>query len=111
METVLVSLRARQSSSMAAVWRGALSGSSLMRRVSSLGTMSRAGEGGADQGVGLVVGAGVAGVGDDRTGEGSRGVERGDADGVVDQFRFGVEDCWPGLTSASGSWAGIAWCA
>ena len=45
-----------------------------------------AGEGGADQGVGFVVGAGVAGVGDDRTGEGSRGVERGDADGVVDQF-------------------------
>ena len=56
-----------------------------------------AGEGGADQGVGFVVGAGVAGVGDDRTGEGSRGVERGDADAVVDQFRFGVEDLLAGV--------------
>ena len=44
------------------------------------------GESGADQGVGFVVGAGVAGVGDDRTRKGLRGVERGDADGVVDQF-------------------------
>ena len=44
------------------------------------------GEGGADQGVGFVGGAGVAGGGGDRAGERLRGVERGDADGVVDQF-------------------------
>ena len=45
-----------------------------------------AGEGGADQGVGFVGGAGVAGAGEDRTGKRLRGVERGDADGMVDQF-------------------------
>ena len=50
------------------------------------------GQGGADQGVGFVVGAGVAGGGDDSAGEILRGVERRDADGVVDQFGFGVQD-------------------
>ena len=56
-----------------------------------------AGESGADQGVGLVVGAGVAGGGEDRTGKGLRGVERGDADGVVDQFGLGVEHLLAGV--------------
>src|SRR6478752_2489191 len=56
-----------------------------------------AGQGGADQGVGFVVGAGVAGGGDDRPGQGLCGVERGDADGVVDQFGFGVEDFLAGV--------------
>jgi hypothetical protein len=36
--------------------------------------------------VGFVVGAGVAGVGGDRTRQGLHGVERGDADGVVDHY-------------------------
>ena len=44
------------------------------------------GQCGADQGVGFVGGAGVAGGGGDRAGERLCGVERGDADGVVDQF-------------------------
>ena len=56
-----------------------------------------AGQGGADQGVGFVVGAGVAGGGDDRTRQGLGGVERGDADGVVDQFGLGVEDLLAGV--------------
>ena len=56
-----------------------------------------AGQRGADQGVGFVVGAGVAGAGDDRAGEGLRGVVGGDADGVVDQFGFGVEDLLAGV--------------
>ena len=50
------------------------------------------GQGGADQGVGFVAGAGVAGVGDDRTGQGLGGVVGRDADGVVEQFGFGVQD-------------------
>ena len=56
-----------------------------------------AGQGGADQGVGFVVGAGVAGGGDDRTRQRLCGVERGDADGVVDQFGFGVQDLLAGV--------------
>ena len=56
-----------------------------------------AGQRGADQGVGFVVGAGVAGGGDDRTRQGLCGVERGDADGVVDQFGLGVEDLLAGV--------------
>ena len=67
-----------------------------------------AGEGGADQGVGFVVAAGVAGAGDDRARKGLRGVERGDADGVVDQFGLGVEDLLAGWTCDNGSRAGIA---
>src|SRR5271166_1089765 len=55
------------------------------------------GQGGADQGVRFIVAAGVAGVGEDRTRQRLRGVERGDADGVVDQFRFGVEDLLAGV--------------
>ena len=61
-----------------------------------------AGEGGADQGVGFVVGAGVAGVGDNRTRQGLCGVERGDADGVVDQFRFGVQHLLAGVDLGQG---------
>ena len=56
-----------------------------------------AGQGGVDQGVGLVAGAGVAGVGDDRTRQRLGGVERRDADGVVGQFGFGVEDLLAGV--------------
>jgi hypothetical protein len=48
-------------------------------------------QGRADQGVGLVLGAGVASVGDDRAGTGSGRIVGGDTDGVVDQFRFGVQ--------------------
>ena len=84
---------------MAAVCRGAGSGSSRMCRVSvAVGDdVAGAGQGGADQGVGFVVGAGVAGGGDDRARQGLGGVERGDADGVVDQFGFGVEDLLAGV--------------
>ena len=56
-----------------------------------------AGECGADEGVGFVVGAGVAGAGHDHSGQGLRGVVGGDADGVVDQFGFGVEDLLAGV--------------
>ena len=56
-----------------------------------------AGESGADQGVGFVGGAGVAGAGEDRMRKGLRGVEGGDADGVVDQFGLGVEDLLAGV--------------
>jgi hypothetical protein len=56
-----------------------------------------AGQCGADEGVGFVVGAGVAGGGEDRTGQRLCGVVGGDADGVVDQFGFGVEDLLAGV--------------
>lgn len=44
------------------------------------------------KGVGFVLGAARAGGGEDGTGEGSCGVIRRYADGVVDQFGLGVED-------------------
>jgi len=48
--------------------------------------VAAAGEGLADEGVCFVVGAGVPGVDTDGTGQGCGGVERGDADGVGDEF-------------------------
>ena len=51
-------------------------------------------EGGVDQGVGFVVGAAVAGGGGDGARECSGGVVGGDADGVVEEFGFGVDDGW-----------------
>lgn len=54
-------------------------------------------QGGADQDVGFVGGAGVNGAGDGCECEGLRGVERGDADGMLDQFGFGVQCLLAGI--------------
>ena len=92
-----MSLRAWQSSAIAAVsWRGERVEPDVQGVVVG-DDVAGAGECGADQGVGFVVGAGVAGGGDDRTRQGLCGVERGDADGVVDQLGLGVEDLLAGV--------------
>jgi hypothetical protein len=46
--------------------------------------------------VGFVVGAGVAGVDADVSGQGGGGVERGDADRVADQLCLDVQDLLAG---------------
>src|ERR1035437_3702760 len=51
----------------------------------------------ADEGVCFVVGAGVAGVDADVSGQGGGGVERGDADGVADQLCLDVQDLLAGV--------------
>ena len=50
----------------------------------------------------FVVGAGVPGVDTDGAGQGGGGVIRDDTEGVGDQLGLDVQDCWPGLTWASG---------
>ena len=71
-----------------------------------------AGQGGADQGVGFVVGAGVAGGGEDRTRQ-----RLGAVLNAAIRMAWWISlvsvsrTCWPGWTWASGSRAGIAWCA
>src|SRR5665811_714809 len=62
--------------------------------------VSAAGEGLADEGVCFVVGAGVAGVDADVSGQGGGGVERGDADGVADQLGLDVQDLLAGVDLA-----------
>ena len=58
--------------------------------------VAAAGERLTDQGVCFVVGSGVPGVDSDGPGEGGRGVERGDPDGVGDQLGLGVQDLLAG---------------
>ena len=58
-----------------------------------------------------MVGAGVAGAGEDRTSQGLRGVERGDADGTVDQLGLGVEVLLAGIDLRRRDGAGSALCA
>ena len=53
-----------------------------------------------DEGVGFVVGAGVAGVDPDCSGEGGRRVERADPDGVADQLGLDVQDLLTGVDLA-----------
>ncbi len=47
--------------------------------------------------VGVVGGARITGVGDDRAGQGSGRVVGGDADGVMDQFGVGVQHLLVGV--------------
>ena len=51
----------------------------------------------ADEGVGLLGGAGVAGVDSEVAGQGGDGVERGDPDGMGNQFGLDVEDLLTGV--------------
>src|ERR1035437_2435688 len=59
--------------------------------------VAAAGQSLADEGVCFVVGAGVAGVDADVSGQGGGGVERGDADGVADQLGLDVQDLLAGV--------------
>lgn len=59
--------------------------------------VAAAGQGLADQRVCFVVGAGVAGVDADCSGQCGGGVERGDTDGVGDQLGLDVQDLLAGV--------------
>jgi hypothetical protein len=75
-------------------------------RVRSRGDVAAGGEGFADEGAGLVAGAGVVPV--QGAGQDGLGVAGGHPDGVGDQLGLGLQPHLPGLCWLSGIFAGTA---